>query len=291
MQSDKMKSSSFALFLLVVLFAPTSASADMTAAERALLNRLDLDRTLKGIRRLSEDVIRNDSGVGAGSAVAGSADEKALADEVEKQLRGLGLQPRQEFFPVRHYEYGRVTLTAAGTPIDAVSLHAAGGTWGSRDGVPYARGNDGADRHRVRAALVDAGNGFAPDYEKAGPVAGKVVLVRRTGGWPTYQIVEAAQRGAVALLIYDYPGGRDDTLKQDSMWYHEQLPLASIRKIDATRLQEALGRGSVEIVLENRIDVEDGRSSNVIATVTGSEFPDEWITVSAHHDRWFKAGR
>jgi hypothetical protein len=277
-----------ALFLFISLCA-IDASAEMTPAERAILNRLDVSRTLEQIRHLSENVVKNDSGVGAGSAVAGSADEKALADYVEQQLRSLGLQTRQELFPVRHYEYGRVTLTAAGKAIDAVSLHAAGGTWGSRDGVPYARGNDGVDRHRVRAALVDAGNGFAPDYEKAGPVTGKVVLVRRTGGWPTYQIIEAARRGAVALLMYDYPGGREDTLKQDSMWYHEQLPLASIRKADAIRLQAELGRGSVEIVLENRIDVQDGQSSNVIATVAGSEFPDEWITVSAHHDRWFTA--
>jgi hypothetical protein len=28
-------------------------------------------------------------------------------------------------------------------------------------------------------------------------------------------------------------------------------------------------------------------STNVIATVRGAEFADEWLTVSAHHDRWF----
>src|SRR5436305_1694999 len=83
----------------------------------------------------------------------------------------------------------------------------------------------------------------------------------------------------LALLIYDYPGGRDDTLKQDSMWYHEQLPTASIRKADAVALQAALAHGAVEIVLENRIDVDDGRSENVIGIVRGSDFPDEWITV------------
>src|SRR5262245_48650494 len=170
-----------ALASLVLLSA--SAFAQLSSDEAAILQRIDVNRTLTMTRQLSEDVVKNNSGVGAGSAVAGSADEKALADYIEKELRGIGLQTRQEFFPVRHYEYGSVTLTAAGKRLDAVSLHAAGGTWGTRDGVAYARGNDGADRHRVRAPLVDAGDGFAPDYATIGSVSGKAVLVHRGGGW------------------------------------------------------------------------------------------------------------
>ena len=145
---------------------------------------------------------------------------------------------------MRHYEYGEVILTAAGKSIPAISLHAAGGTWGTRDGVAYARGNDGPGRHRVRARLVDVGEGFAADYARAGDVTGRVVLVRRGNGWPTYPFIEAGRRGALALLMYDYPGGRDDALKQDSMWYHEQLPTASIRKADAKVLQDALASGA-----------------------------------------------
>src|SRR5262245_22492564 len=171
------------LIAISMAVAATSASAQVAPDEAAILQKLDVNRTLTMTRVLSEDIVKNDSGVGAGSAVAGSADEKKLADYIEQQLRGLGLQTRQEFFPVRHYEYGPVTLTAANKRLDAVSLHAAGGTWGTRDGVAYARGNDGADRHRVRAPLVDAGDGFAPDYATIGSVSGKAVLVHRGGGW------------------------------------------------------------------------------------------------------------
>ena len=275
--------------VLTAAVAPCASGAGLTADERQLLSRLDVQRTLSLMKQLSEDVVTNRSGAGVGTAVAGSRDEKALADFIERQMKAFGLAVRQETFPVRHYEYGEVMLTANGRRLDAISLHAAGGTWGTRDGVRYARGNDGADRHRVRASLVDAGDGLAADYARVGDVRGKVVLVRRRGGWPTYPFIEASQRGALALLMYDYPGGRDDTLKQDSMWYHEQLPTASIRKVDAAALQAELSRGHVEIALENRIDVDDGRSENVIGVVRGSEFPDEWIIVSAHHDRWFKA--
>ena len=176
-------------------------------------------------------------------------------------------------------------LTAAGKRIDAVSWHSGGGTWGTLDGVAYARGNDGTDRHRIRALLVDVGDGFAADYGKVGNVTGKVVLVRSRA--PGTQVIEAAQHGAVALLMYD-PDRREDALRTGLLGYNDQVPAAAIKRIDAVSLQRALVPGPVEVTLENRIDVKDGVSSNVIATVIGTEFPDEWITVSGHHDRWFK---
>ena len=284
-----MNTTSNCLALALATIASSVIMADATPDERAVLQRIDVTRTLTLMRQLSEDVVKNRSGAGVGTAVAGSADEKKLADFIEQRLKALGVSVRQEPFPVRHYEYGEVTLSAGGRSLDAVSLHAAGGTWGTRDGVAYARGNDGANRRRVRAPLVDAGEGFEPDYARVGDVAGKAVLVRRGNGWPTYQFIEAARRGAVALLMYDYPGGRDDTLKQDSMWYHEQLPTVSIRRADAKLLLEQLQRETIEVTLENRVDVADGVSTNVIGEVRGSDAPDEWVTVSAHHDRWFKA--
>ncbi len=270
--------------LLVVGAAP--ASAEITPAEKALLARLDVTRALAMVRHLSQDVVTTRSGAGAGTAVAGSVEEKALADAIEQELSRAGLAVRQERFPVRHYEYAPVLLTGNGRPIEAISLHAAGGTWGLRDGVPYRRGN-ARDGQQVTAPLVDAGDGTAADYQRAGTVRGKAVLVRRGGAWPTYQILEAAHQGASALLLYDYANGRDDTLKQDSMWYHEQLPTVSIRKADARSLQQALAGGPVDVALENRIDVSDGLSQNVVASIRGSEFPDEWIAVTAHYDRWF----
>ena len=182
--------------LLVTGVAPHAWAAGLSVDEQRLLSRLDVQRTLALMKQLSEDVVTNRSGAGVGTAVAGSRDEKALADFIERQMKALGLAVRQETFPVRHYEYGEVTLTANGRRLDAISLHAAGGTWGMRDGVAYARGNDGDNRHRVRAALVDAGDGLATDYARVGDVRDKVVLVRRRGGWPTYPFIEASQRGA-----------------------------------------------------------------------------------------------
>jgi len=264
----------------------SSAHAEVTPAEKAVLARIDVNRALAMVRHLSQEVVTTTTGAGKGTAVAGSPEEKALADAIERELKGAGLAVRQERFPVRHYRYGTVTLMGNGQPIEAISLHAAGGSWGERDGVPYRRGNEN-NGQRVRADLVDAGDGAASDYARTGDVRGKAVLVRRGGAWPTYQILEAAHHGAAAMLLFDYPNSREDTLKQDSMWYHEQLPTVSISRRDGERLKTQAASGRVMITLENRIDVSDGLSQNVVATIPGSELPDEWIAVTAHYDRWF----
>jgi Iap family predicted aminopeptidase len=278
--------------LLVVPFAfslPLAAQPP-SADERAVLDTLDVGRTLERMKWVSEEVVRNRSGAGAGTAVAGSDDERRLADFIEGELGRIGLSVRRETFPVRAYDYGEVSLRAGKDTLPAVSLHSAPGTWGTVDGVPYRRGN-GVDGRHLEAALVDAGDGLAADYEGLGSVDGRVVLVHRTL-WPSYAIVEAAHRGASAILFYGY--GRkplDDALKQDSVWYRNQIPAVSIRVADARTLQERLRAGETRVDLENRVDESYGFSENVIGTLFGSVHPSEWITISAHHDRWFQGAQ
>lgn len=263
--------------------------ADVTPDEARLLSHLDASRALSNLRHLSNDVVRTRSGLGDGTAVSGSIEEKALARDVTRQMRALGLEVRLEPFPVRAYRYGPVTLVANGAPVEAISLHAAGGTWGSRDAVQYARGNAAGGR-RIDAPLVDAGEGYAPDYDRLGDVRGRVVLVHRElRDWPPAQITEAAYRGAVAIVFYDHPTSDDqlDALRQDSMWAHEQIPAVAISRRSAESLRHGLAAGSVSITLENRVDVSDGESQNVVGILRGSELPDEWVVVAAHYDRWF----
>jgi Zn-dependent M28 family amino/carboxypeptidase len=274
----------------VVFLLPVACMAALSPSEEATLNKLDTGRVITNLQRISTGIVKTRSGAGAGTVVAGSEEETALAKVLEQDMKQLGLTTHQEPYAVRAYQYGEVTLTANGRAIPAVSLHAAGGTWGTRDSVPYARGNEDSG-HRVRAQLADAGEGFAADYAAAGDVRGKAVLVKRGQGWPVSQILEAAHRGAIALLMYDYPQAPPDAIKQDSMWYHEQVPLASISKAEGQQLQTALKKGPVEISLENRIDSGDGISHNVIGTITGTEFPDEWIILSAHYDRWWQSAQ
>lgn len=56
------------------------AQAAMTPQERAFLDLLEPGRVLRETKRVSEEIVFNRSGAGAGRAVAGSADERALPE-------------------------------------------------------------------------------------------------------------------------------------------------------------------------------------------------------------------
>lgn len=280
---------SFAAFVLLVSVTAASRAA-VSPEEERLLSGLDAAHALAEIQHLTRDVVKTPSGLGNGTAVAGSVEEEALATEIAGTMRALGLDVRLEEFPVRAYRYGPATLTANGTVVPSISLQAAGATWGSRDSIAFARGNE-ANGHRLRAVLVDAGEGYEADYKRLGDVRGKTVLVHRElRDWPPAQITEAARHGATAILFYDYPlsGDQLDGLRQDSMWGHEQIPALSISRRSAESLRHQLARGVVQVTVDNRLDVSDGRSRNVIGIIRGSELPDEWVMVAAHYDRWFE---
>jgi hypothetical protein len=274
----------------VSLIGAEPALAQISPEEQALLDALDPTTVVSLTRRLSEEVVREPSGAGYGTAVAGSPAEKALADFIEKEMRARGFDVVRERFPVRSYDYGEVKLLVNGSAVEAITLHSSTGTWGIRDGVDYTNGNADSGR-AIRARLSDAGTGLASDYDRIGDVSGRVVLVRRSV-WPSATALEAAVRGARAVVFYDYPGENpDDALKQDGIQYHDAIPAVSISKRDAARILEKLLAGEVEVSLSNRVDVGYGFSENVIGRHTGSEAPDEFLAVTAHHDRWHQGAQ
>ncbi len=269
---------------------PGLAQAEISAAERQVLGKLDVARAERQIESLSR-IVDNDSGAGAGAATAGMADEAKIARYVEDELRALGFSVRTEPFPVRHYEHGTVRLVVEGKSIPAISYADGGGTWGTKDGVPFTAGNEGGG-HVVRAPVIYVGAGYESDYQRAGDVKGKIVLSSMPGR-PAVQILNAAFHGAAALLTFsestaDAPR-LPDAIAQEPTGYHDQLPTVAISEASGKALRDRIASGHIEATLENRIDSSDGTSSNVIATIKGSEFPDEWIMVSAHYDRWWHA--
>ncbi|MEI6459588.1 MAG: M20/M25/M40 family metallo-hydrolase [Pseudomonadota bacterium] len=277
------------LLTCTLTLATPAAQASLSRDEERLLARLSAPRALADLERLSDRAVTAPTGLGAGTIVSGSTEEAAAARALARSLRAVGLEVTLEEFAVRAYRYGVVTLTANGESIAAISLHATGATWGTRDTVPFAHGSDGGPV--LRATLVDAGEGYEPDYARLGDVHGKVVLVRRDlRDWPPAQITEAAHHGAVAIVFYDHPGAQQepDALRQDSLWGHDQLPTVAISRRSGEALQAQLASGAVQIALENRAEVADGLSHNVVARIRGSERPDEYVLVSAHYDRWFK---
>lgn len=276
--------------VIALAFLQGAAAQTLAPSEVAILSALDPSRALQDVARISHSADGIPQGVGEGSVVSGSAEETSLSQTLASRMRELGLQVRVEPFPVRSYRYGVPVFTADGTAIPALSLHAAGAVWGQRDGVAFTRGNEAGGR-RLRTVLVDAGEGYAADYTRIGDVGGKAVLLRREmRDWPPAQITEAALRGAVAVVFHDHPsaGTHIDALRQDSMWAHEQLPTVAISIREAQALQGLMRQKPVMITLESEVVIRDGSSRNVLGVLQGDEFPDEWVVVSGHYDRWFR---
>lgn len=279
------------LVIVTALMAIQPSRAEVSDIERQILSKLDISRASHEIDTLSTAIVNNQSGAGAGSATGGTADEAKIAAFVEKEFEAIGLTVHTEPFPVRHFEYGPVKLEVAGTYIPAISYAHGGGTWGTKDGVPYANGN-GDGGHAVRAPLVYVGAGFDADFRRAGDVRGKVVLAAISGR-PATQILAAAHSGAAALITFvestDTAKMNPDAIAQETVGYHDQIPAVIVSETNGKMLrQRATGTGA-SVTLENRIDSSDGNSTNVIATIKGSDFPDEWIMVSAHYDRWWQS--
>src|SRR5208283_2904291 len=117
------------LSLMLCLLFTRPAQAQLTETEKRVLGTLDASRVKNQLRYLSEGVVKTKSGAGAGTAVAGSPEEATLAQAVAEEMSKIGLDVHKETYPVRRYSSGPVTLTANGVPVQAISLHAAGGTW------------------------------------------------------------------------------------------------------------------------------------------------------------------
>ena len=102
---------------------------------------------------------------------------------------------------------------------------------------------------------------------------------------------EAAKYGAVGTLVRSLTHAQDTFPHTGAMNYLDdvpRIPAAAISTVDASALHHALKedpnlRYSMQLSCTSYEDVEQ---ANVIAEITGSEFPDEYIVVGGHLDSW-----
>lgn len=273
-------------------FPACARKPPLSEEEQRLLGSLDPANALEEIRSFSEKVVADPSGLGAGTASAGTEQEARLAAYVEEKFRASGLEVERHTFPVRVYTYEPVSVTIAGKQLPSVILYGSPGITGSRDGRRYSHGNwRGGDV--LRAPLAFGGSGTYADIAAAGGVNGRILLILRDDekvGWPSLAILEAAQQGAAAVIFYAVTGEGSllsEALRQDSVLQANPIPAFSIRRSDGERVREELKRRPIEVELAARATERDGQSVNVLGRLRGVRFPEENIIISAHLDRWF----
>jgi hypothetical protein len=100
----------------------------------------------------------------------------------------------------------------------------------------------------------------------------------------------AAKYGAVAILIRSVSGAADNNPHTGTTRYSDTLPkipAAAVGLQDANRLAALAKNEPVTLLLKtNGRMLADTVAHNVIGELTGSEFPEQFITVGGHLDSW-----
>src|SRR5579864_2023436 len=148
--------------------------------------------------------------------------------------------------------------------------------------------------------VVDVGEGSDAEFEKAGEVAGKKLLVHTTvlKTWadlfaeyanapPIVDRAVKAKAKAIAFMA---------TREHDILYRHtnsgageiDKIPMVIVAREDGERIARLLADKNLvwaDLSIPNQIG-GPLKSSNVIAEVRGTEKPDEFVIVGAHLDSW-----
>jgi carboxypeptidase Q len=148
--------------------------------------------------------------------------------------------------------------------------------------------------------IIDVGEGTAADFQKAGDISGKIVLVHTTvlKTWddlfaeyakapPVIDLAVKAKVKAVAFLA---------TREHDILYRHtnsnegeiDRLPMVIVAREDGERIARLLAAGNLvwgDLSIPNQLGGPI-KTSNVVAEIRGSEHPDEFVILGAHLDSW-----
>lgn len=158
-------------------------------------------------------------------------------------------------------------------------------------------GSVGTPEEGITAEVLVVRN-FEELEERSEEASGKIVLFNAKfttyGETVTYRVngaSEAAKHGALASLIASVASYSMQTPHTGVMRYADditKIPHAAITVEDALLMQRLVDRGEkLEVTLKMEAEtLPNADSRNVIAEITGSEFPDEIIVLGGHIDSW-----
>ena len=148
--------------------------------------------------------------------------------------------------------------------------------------------------------IIDVGEGTDADFQKAGDISGKILLVHTVvlKTWddlfaeyanapPIIDRAVKAKAKAIAFMA---------TREHDILYRHtnsgageiDRLPMVIVAREDGERMARLLAAGNLvwaDLSIPNQIGGPI-KTSNVIAEIRGSEKPDEFVILGAHLDSW-----
>ena len=148
--------------------------------------------------------------------------------------------------------------------------------------------------------VVDVGAGMDADFQKAGDVTGKILLVHTavlktwddlfaeySNAPPIINRAVKAKAKAIAFMA---------TREHDILYRHtnasageiDRLPMVIVAREDGERMARLLAAGNqvwADLSVPNQIG-GPVKTSNVVAEIRGSEKPEEFVILGAHLDSW-----
>jgi hypothetical protein len=219
---------------------------------------------------------------------AGTSAERAVGDRVAAEMKAMGLSNvRLEPVPVDVFEFEEASLTVAGRRMTASTIA----------GVPPTP-PDG-----VTAPIVYVKGGTAADFDAAGDVSGKLVLVdmKMSSWWFCLPAFEAAHRKAAGVVCTYTPDDPkyysvdDKALGSfDGQYDLGAPPWIYVSRRDGDWLKSQLGAGPVTatMVLKEKVTLarDGGVAYNVVGELSGSRGDGQRVLMAAHQDAHFRAG-
>jgi len=271
-----------AVVLAVVLCAPAPAASQQIANEyRDVANRI-IDAATgdhDAFARLTELVDR------FGSRVSGSVALEKAIDWMMVEMASDGLDDvAGDPVMVPHWVRGNESLDLVLPRPRSLPMLGLGGSIATPLGG-------------IRAEVLVV-NSFDDLTARAAEAPGRVVLFDvpftgygQTVAYRSQGAIAAARVGAVASLIRSVTPYSQQTPHTGNMNYDDdvrRIPHAAITVEDAAMLHRMQDRGErIEVLLKMEAEMlPDAPSRNVMAEITGSEFPNEVIVLGGHIDSW-----
>ena len=219
---------------------------------------------------------------------AGTSAERAVGDRVASEMRAMGLSNvRLEPVPVDIFQFEEASLTAAGRRMIASTIA----------GVPPTPPGG------VTAPIVYVKGGTSADFDAAGDVSGKLVLVdmKMSSWWFCLPAFEAGHRKAAGVVCTFTPDDPkyysvDDRAlgSFDGQYDLGAPPWIYVARRDGDWLKSQIEAGPVTatLLLKEKVTLarDGGVAYNVVGELPGSRGDGQMVLLAAHQDAHFRAG-
>ncbi len=218
-----------------------------------------------------------------GFHMAGTEKGKEAMDLAFDTFKSLGYEPEYDQFPVYGWNYIDASLSLKDFPEMKLDVVAQPGTVAS----PEAG---------IQGEIVFVGGGTKDELEGV-DLSGKIALIAIDGDQLTWMSQAAQQlslHNAAAVVYYwanyyNQDESGDAHYVADWLGPELDIPVLSITKKNGIELSEFLKKQTgVQATLISDVEINKNATGyNVMASIPGAKYPDEYVTISAHSDAYF----